>query len=155
MILLSSRLLRFFHFAKPALSSITSKQDLEAVLHKRLLRNIAEVNAQTLSHYSFTATAQKKLLLSESAARELEERSIPLSLIDPATNQQQVVEARLGQTLERLDLQGFNLGLPFASPNQALRHFSHERGAANYEELQEYECDERTLHIFNLPDNIT
>jgi hypothetical protein len=155
MILLRTRLLRWFHFAKPPLSSITSKQDLEAILQKRLLRNIAEVNAQTLQHYSFSATAQQKLLLSESAVRELEERSIHLSLIDPATQQQQVVEARLGQTLDKLDLQGFNFGLPFTPPNQALHHFSEQRGAPNFEELQEYNCDERTLHIFNLPDNIT
>ena len=69
MILLRSRLLRFFHFTKPALSRITSRQDLESVLHKRLLRNIAEVNAQTLQHHSFATLAQQKLLFSESAAR--------------------------------------------------------------------------------------
>jgi hypothetical protein len=99
MILLRSRILRFFHFTKPALSRIASRQDLEAILHKRLLRNIAEVNAQTLQHHSFTTLAQQKLLFSESAARELEERSVLVSLIDPATHQQQVAEARLGQSL--------------------------------------------------------
>jgi hypothetical protein len=53
-----------------------------------------------------------------------------------------------------LDLQGFNLGLPFVAPNQGLHHFSEQRGAPNFEELQEYAFNERTLHIFNLPENI-
>lgn len=85
MILLRSRLLRFFHFVKPTLSSIGSRQDLEAIMQKRLARSIAEANEQTLRHFSFRNASRYKLGLSESSARDLEERSVHLSVIDPAT----------------------------------------------------------------------
>ena len=61
----------------------------------------------------------------------------------------------MGQPLEKLDLQGFSLGLPFAGVNEGLHHFSEKRGVPSFEELQEYVIDECTLHIFNLPDNIS
>jgi hypothetical protein len=154
MILLRSRLLRFFHFVKPSLSSLTCRGDLEAIMQKRLIRNIAEVNAQKLQHHSFTVSVQQQLQLSEAAAREVEERTIHLSVIDPATHNHQVAEARLSQSFDKLDLQDFNFSLPLVPPNQTLHHFSEQRGAPNFEELQEYDCNERTLHIFNLPDNI-
>lgn len=36
-----------------------------------------------------------------------------------------------------------------------LVHFSEHRGAPNIEELNEYNLDDKTLLIFNLPENIT
>lgn len=123
-------------------------------MQKRLIRNIAEVNAQKLRHHTFTTTAKDNLLLSDNALRDLEERTIQISLIDPATQHQHSVEARISQPIHKLDLQGFNAAFPFVPPNQALHHFSEYRGAPNFEELQEYEFNDRTLLIFNLPENI-
>lgn len=154
MILLRSRLLRFFHFVKPTISTISSKHELEAILQKRLIRNIAEVNEHTLRHFSFRSAAKETLLVSEAISRELEERSIHLSVIDPSTQKPEVLEVMLREPLEKLDLQGFNLALPFFAPNQGLHHFSEQRGAPNFEELQEYAFNECTLYIFNLPENI-
>lgn len=54
-----------------------------------------------------------------------------------------------------MDLQGFNLSFPFIPPNQGLHHFSEQRGVPNFEELQEYDFNEQTLYIFNLPENIS
>lgn len=95
MILLRSRLLRFFHFVKPTLSSIGSKQDLEAIMQKRLIRNIAEANEQTLRHFSFRNTSKDKLVIKEGVARDLEERSVHLSVIEPATQKPVVIEVML------------------------------------------------------------
>jgi hypothetical protein len=95
MILLRSRLLRFFHFVKPTLSSIGSKQDLEAIMQKRLARNIAEANDRTLHHFSFRNTSSQQLALSETIGRDLEERSVHLSVIDPATQKPVVLEVML------------------------------------------------------------
>ena len=36
-----------------------------------------------------------------------------------------------------------------------MKHFSEERGVPAFEELQEYEVDDKTMLLFNLPDNIT
>jgi hypothetical protein len=95
MILLRSRLLRFFHFVKPTISSIGSKHELEVIMQKRLIRNIAEVNEQTLRHFSFRSAAKQTLLVSEAISRELEERSVHLSVIDPSTQNPVVLEAML------------------------------------------------------------
>lgn len=95
MILLRSRLLRFYHFVKPTLSSIGSKQDLEAIMQKRLARNIAEANEQTLRHFSFRNISKMKLMLTEAIGRDIEERSVHLSIIDPATQKSVLLEAML------------------------------------------------------------
>ena len=64
----------------------------------------------------------------------------------------QVVEARVGDDLSKLTVEG--LDYPFSSTDQRLHHFSEKRGAPNFEELQEYQLDDHTLLIFNLPENI-
>lgn len=63
MILLSSKIIRLFHFTRPVLSSFKSLKDLEAVLQKRLVANIKEVNAARLKHYSFISEITEQLKL--------------------------------------------------------------------------------------------
>lgn len=71
MILLRSRVLRFFHFVKPTLSNIASRADLEAILQKRLLREVVDHNSQTLQQASFSTNAQSLLKLSPAAVKDL------------------------------------------------------------------------------------
>ena len=61
MILLRLNLSRFFHFTKPALSTLSSLKDVEAALQKRLVSAVKATNAQTLQHYSLVDSIKQKL----------------------------------------------------------------------------------------------
>lgn len=53
MILLRTNLAKWFHFARPALSSLASLKDLEQIMQKRVIKSIKEANDNTLQGYSF------------------------------------------------------------------------------------------------------
>lgn len=61
MILLRGNLTRFFHFTKPALSTLTSFKDVEAILQKRLVAAVKAANTQTLKHHSLIDSIRQKL----------------------------------------------------------------------------------------------
>jgi len=71
MILLRTNLTRFFHFTKPALSTLTSLKDIETVLQKRLVAAIQATNTQTLQHYSLVDSIKQKLAVETDPAKTI------------------------------------------------------------------------------------
>jgi hypothetical protein len=63
MILLRTNLARWFHFARPSLSALSSLPDLEAVMQERIIKSIKELNAHTLKRHSLVDQIQEKLVL--------------------------------------------------------------------------------------------
>jgi hypothetical protein len=154
MILLRARLSYLFHFQRPALSSLSSFKDLEAVMQRRLLANIKQVNASRLKHYNFVEEAAQHLRITPAAAQEVAHRTLRLTVVNARTQKWQDLEVKMDQNLTKLPLDPKDFGFPFAEQRQILEHFTEGRGVAKFEELNDYEWDDRTLRIFNLPDNI-
>ena len=69
MILLRTNILRFYHFARPTLSNLSSLGELEQLMQQRLLSSVKQVNANTLKHYSLIDTIQEKLVLENTLAK--------------------------------------------------------------------------------------
>ena len=61
MILLRTNLARFFHFTKPALSTLSSFKDIENIMQKRLVSAIKSANTHTLRNYSLVESIKEKL----------------------------------------------------------------------------------------------
>lgn len=154
MILLRARLGYLFHFQRPSLSSLTSFKDLEAVMQRRLLANIKQVNAGRLKHYNFVDEVAHHLRITPAAAQEVAHRTLHLPVVNARTQHSHQLEVKIDQDLQRLPLDPREVGFPFAPQRQVLQHFSEGRGVGKFEELRDYEWDDCTLRIFNLPDNI-
>lgn len=68
--------------------------------------------------------------MSEESAKDIEERTVKHSVFNVSNGECQVVEARIGEDLSKLAVEG--LDYPFSSADQRLKHFSEKRGAANF-----------------------
>jgi hypothetical protein len=82
MILLRTNLTRFFHFTKPALSTLSSFKEIENIIQKRLVSAIKDLNAQTLKQYSLVDSIKEKLVLDSKPANQISERTVNLSVIN-------------------------------------------------------------------------
>lgn len=85
MILLRTNLTRFFHFTKPALSSLSSFKEIENIMQKRLVSAIKAANTQTLKQYSLVDSIKEKLILDSKPAKQISERIVNLSIINSRT----------------------------------------------------------------------
>jgi hypothetical protein len=153
--ILLNRLSRGYHFARPLLSSVGSLRELEVIMQQRLVNAIKQTNAFTLKRHSLPQLVQELLMVEATPAKHISERSVNLSIVNPRTLEHREVELRLDQDLRSLKLEAVEFGANLPSSESAVRHFSKERGVATFEELQEYVLDDRSLLMFNLPENIS
>ena len=69
MILLRTNLTRFFHFAKPALNTLSSFTDIENIVQKRLASAIKSANTYNLRNYSLVESIKEKLAIGSTLAK--------------------------------------------------------------------------------------
>jgi hypothetical protein len=69
MILLRTNIVHLYHFARPAISNLSSLSELEQLMQQRLLTAVKQANTNTLKHYSLIDTIQEKLVLETSLAK--------------------------------------------------------------------------------------